>query len=388
MDTNSRTTFPSPPHSSFHPPILLPDMKDMRANETCDKAVDVFLFVWHASLPCYSSFLPFCLFCWLFVCKTCLRQTNTFPITQKKKKKKRMGCSDSKQGAPDNRYAPVRQQQPYHQQPYQQQPQTYQRPGTIQAPPPQPTYQPAPQPVAPYQASYSHPPATAPQPVPQLNTTMASGRLSNAQREILEQQEVQATAAVLSARGPRSNSYGQPTAVVSPVQHQSPPVQQTNQQLARKNTETMMSEQRNAGVDQLASVYPNIDREVISALMVQYSGNEERLHTTLLEMQTQNAAASAAAGASTPSPIKRQGSFHNNNNGEPSLSRHNSSPFMNIQLSPGEAIDAMYQGEWFPCVIRAVQENGDYLVQWDADQSQTVVVKADIRPRQQQLTSM
>ena len=98
-------------------------------------------------------------------------------------------------------------------------------------------------------------------------------------------------------------------------------------------------------------------------------------------MQTENAGVA-------PSPLVKQGSFHNGGAGEPSLSRHNSSPFMNIQLSPGEPIDAMYQGEWFPCVIQQVQGNGDYLVQWDTDSSQTVVVKADIRPRQQQLTSM
>ena len=159
-----------------------------------------------------------------------------------------MGCSDSKT-QPDNRYAPVRQQpyqQPYPQQPVQQPPPqqaTYQRPGTVQAPP-QPAYQPAPT----YQASYTAPPPpTAPQPVPQLNTTMASGRMSAVQREILEQHEVEQTAAVLSARGPRSSISGPRSSigqvpVSTPVQ-QSPPTGQQN--LARKNTETLLNEQRN-----------------------------------------------------------------------------------------------------------------------------------------------
>eukprot|EP01059_Diplonema_ambulator_P005141 TRINITY_DN14872_c1_g1_i1.p1 TRINITY_DN14872_c1_g1~~TRINITY_DN14872_c1_g1_i1.p1 ORF type:complete len:256 (+),score=19.17 TRINITY_DN14872_c1_g1_i1:43-810(+) len=250
-----------------------------------------------------------------------------------------MGCEGSKD-APSGGARPQRYDQPAPQ--YHQPPQQYHDPGYNQSANPYRT--PAPQP--------SH-----------RSNGYNDGYSRQNQLEAQEHQEVERARAAIA----RANSFPSRPA------YQTPPPQQPNYQpqpqydqydqydgsLQRANTARLLNEQRYATIEQLAEVYPNLDREVIRGVVHDCGGDQERCHTVLSEL---------SGNQGTPSRLGRSMSGSPNRHG--------------VAWECGAAVDARFQGQWYTAVVEGIENNGDYRVKWTSDGSSTLVTPDDIRHRQ------
>ncbi|KAJ9438468.1 hypothetical protein DIPPA_33037 [Diplonema papillatum] len=121
----------------------------------------------------------------------------------------------------------------------------------------------------------------------------------------------------------------------------------SHRELNRSKADTLLDAQRHANIDQLAEVYPKLDKEVIRGVVQETNGDQEKYHVTLAELSGNDMTAET---------------------------RRNT-----YRWVVGQAVEANFQGLWHPATIQSIEPSGDFNVRWTEDGSHTLVTPNQIR---------